>query len=95
LGNSHDSIETTLNSFSEKSINSTTKNKRGSEQAPEKDKLASEILTVERVAVWLKVRPEWVRAHANGNWRPRFRREDIERFLERAVIQQQSIAFRR
>jgi excisionase family DNA binding protein len=51
------------------------------------------LLTVEEVAEWLKVEPAWVRAHANGNRQPRlpsmkmgryhrFRREDIERFLD-------------
>jgi Helix-turn-helix domain len=52
-----------------------------------------ELLTPEDVATWLKVKPAWVRAHANGNRKPelpslkmgayrRFRRQDIQRFLE-------------
>jgi excisionase family DNA binding protein len=55
--------------------------------------MRTEILTVEQVAEWLHVTPSWVRAHANGNRRPqipsikigrhvRFRREDVERWLE-------------
>ncbi|MGI9069738.1 MAG: helix-turn-helix domain-containing protein [Bryobacteraceae bacterium] len=51
------------------------------------------LLTVEEVAIWLRVRPAWVRAHANSNRRPklpslkvgafrRFRRQDILKFLE-------------
>ena len=53
----------------------------------------AEYLTVEEVAAWLKVSPEWVRAHANGNRRPkipsvklgrfrRFDREQVEQFLK-------------
>jgi hypothetical protein len=30
----------------------------------------SDILTAAEVAVWLRVTPEWVRAHANRNRRP-------------------------
>jgi Helix-turn-helix domain len=51
------------------------------------------LLTVEEVAAWLRVEPAWVRAHANGSREPklpslkvgafcRFRRQDIQRFLE-------------
>jgi excisionase family DNA binding protein len=51
------------------------------------------LLTVQEVADWLRVKPAWVRAHANGNRKPklpsvklgayrRFRREDVARFLE-------------
>jgi helix-turn-helix protein len=54
---------------------------------------ADELLTVEDLAGWLKVKPAWVRAHANGNRKPelpslkmgayrRFRRQDIQAFLE-------------
>lgn len=50
------------------------------------------VLTVEEVAVWLRVEPAWVRAHANGNRRPflpslkvgkfqRFLKGDINQFL--------------
>lgn len=53
----------------------------------------SEYLTVEDVAKWLKVKPEWVRAHANGNRKPklpsvklgrfrRFDRDQVQKFLE-------------
>jgi hypothetical protein len=52
-----------------------------------------DLLTPEEVATWLRVKPAWVRAHANGNRKPklpslkvgaflRFRRQDILRFLE-------------
>jgi helix-turn-helix protein len=52
-----------------------------------------ELLTPEDVATWLKVKPAWVRAHANGNRKPelpslkmgafrRFRHQDILKFLE-------------
>jgi hypothetical protein len=52
-----------------------------------------ELLTPEEVATWLRVKPAWVRAHANGNRKPklpslkmgaflRFRRQDILEFLE-------------
>lgn len=52
-----------------------------------------DILTVDEVSAWLRVSAAWVRAHANGNRRPvlpsikmgghrRFRRKDIERFLD-------------
>lgn len=54
---------------------------------------AEELLTPEDVATWLKVKPAWVRAHANGNRKPelpslkmgayrRFRRQDIQAFIE-------------
>jgi hypothetical protein len=54
---------------------------------------AEELLTPEDVASWLRVKPAWVRAHANGNRKPelpslkmgayrRFRRQDIQKFLE-------------
>jgi hypothetical protein len=52
-----------------------------------------ELLTPEDVATWLRVKPAWVRAHANGNRKPelpslkmgafrRFRRQDIQEFLD-------------
>jgi excisionase family DNA binding protein len=51
------------------------------------------LLTVQEVADWLRVKPAWVRAHANGNRKPklpsvklgahrRFRREAVARFIE-------------
>jgi hypothetical protein len=54
---------------------------------------AEKLLTVEDVAAWLRVKPAWVRAHANGNRKPklpslkvgafrRFRIKDIQGFLE-------------
>src|SRR4051794_28738896 len=54
---------------------------------------AEELLTVEEVATWLRVKPAWVRAHANGNRNPNsqalkwehfadFGGHDILRFLE-------------
>jgi hypothetical protein len=55
--------------------------------------MAEELLTPEDIATWLRVKPAWVRAHANGNRKPklpslkmgafrRFRRQDIQSFLE-------------
>ena len=57
--------------------------------ADERGPTAESLLTPEDVATWLKVKPAWVRAHANGNRKPelpslkmgayrRFRREDIK-----------------
>jgi helix-turn-helix protein len=54
---------------------------------------AEKLLTVEEVAEWLRVTPAWIRAHSNGNRKPklpslkmgafhRFRHEDIQTFLE-------------
>jgi hypothetical protein len=64
----------------------------GADQVPE-NAPAEELLTPEDVATWLRVKPAWVRAHANGNRKPqlpslkmgayrRFRRQDIQKFLE-------------
>lgn len=50
------------------------------------------VLSGEEVAVWLRVEPSWVRAHANGNRKPtlpsikmgkfqRFFKGDVTRFL--------------
>lgn len=60
------------------------------------------LLTVEEVAAWLRVKPSWVRAHANGNRRPqirsvklgahvRFRAEDVQHLIDecRAWSEQQ------
>lgn len=64
----------------------------------EKKPPATEVLmSVEEVAAWLQVSPEWVRQHANGRRRPalprlkmgssknavvRFRRADVQAFID-------------
>lgn len=51
------------------------------------------LLTVGEVAKWLAISPAWIRDHASGRRNPklprvklgkslRFRREDVERFIE-------------
>jgi excisionase family DNA binding protein len=55
--------------------------------------MTNQLLSTEDVAKWLQVSKAWVTSHANGNRRPslpsvklgkcvRFRREDIERFIQ-------------
>lgn len=63
------------------------------------------LLTVDEVAKWLDVSREWVRSHANGNRQPgipcvlvgkllRFRRADIESFIESQLTEPKKQRFR-
>ena len=48
------------------------------------------VLDVQEVAVWLLVEPAWVRAHANGNRRPRLpvmKMGKFQRFLKGDIVQ--------
>jgi len=58
--------------------------------------LTEELLTPKEVADWLRVKPGWVTAHANGSRAPRlpsvkigkhwrFRREDVLLFIEQCA----------
>jgi predicted DNA-binding transcriptional regulator AlpA len=60
--------------------------------------VSNQLLSTEDVAKWLQVSRAWVTSHANGSRRPhlpsvklgacvRFKREDIERFIEQCERQ--------